>query len=63
MPVETSILSLDNPVFHTYVLAAAIMLLKLMIQPWITVQRMMEVKAGYRSPEDIKKSPLNPNPE
>ena len=62
MSVETTLLSLDNPVFHTYVIAAAIMILKLMIQPWITVQRMMKVHAGFRSPEDMKKSPLNPEP-
>ena len=62
MPVETVTLSLENPVFHTYLLAAGIMLLKLMIQPWITVQRMVKVGAGYRSPEDAKKSPLNPTP-
>lgn len=55
-------LSLDNPVFHVYLIAASIMILKLMIQPWITVQRMMKVSAGFRSPEDAKKSPLNPNP-
>ena len=55
-------LSLDNPVFHVYLIAAAIMILKLMIQPWITVQRMMKVSAGFRSPEDAKKSPLNPKP-
>jgi len=55
-------LSLDNPVFQVYMIAAAIMILKLMIQPWITVQRMMKVSAGFRSPEDAKKSPLNPNP-
>jgi glutathione S-transferase len=61
MPAE-SLLNLDNPVFHTYVLAATIMILKLMIQPWITVQRMMKVRAGFRSPEDLKKSPLNPEP-
>ena len=61
MPVETA-LSLDNPVFHTYVIVAAIMILKLMIQPWITVGRMMKVHAGFRSPEDLKKSPLNPVP-
>ena len=54
--------SLDNPVFHIYLIAAAIMILKLMIQPWITVLRMMKVSAGYRSPEDCKESPLNPNP-
>ena len=62
MPVETTVLSLDNPVFHTYLLAALIMLLKLMLQPWMTVQRMMKVHAGFRSPEDAKKSPLNPVP-
>lgn len=63
MSVETALLSLENPVFHTYMLAAAIMILKLMIQPWITVQRMMKVGAGFRSPEDAKKSPLNPDPK
>ena len=62
MPVETAVLSLENPVFHTYALAATIMILKLMIQPWITVQRMMKVGAGFRSPEDAKRSPLNPAP-
>jgi glutathione S-transferase len=61
MSIDT-ILTLDNPVFHTYALAAAIMLLKLMLQPWMTVQRMMKVRAGFRSPEDAKKSPLNPLP-
>ena len=62
MPADLTILSLDNPVFHTYVIAAAIMILKLMLQPWMTVQRMMKVSAGFRSPEDLKKSPLNPAP-
>jgi glutathione S-transferase len=63
MTVETAILSLDNPVFVAYALAASIMLLKLLLQPWMTVVRMMSVRAGFRSPEDAKKSPLNPNPE
>jgi glutathione S-transferase len=62
MTTDTALLSLDNPVFQIYTIAAAIMILKLMIQPWITVQRMMKVSAGFRSPEDCKKSPLNPNP-
>ena len=62
MTVETALLSLENPVFHTYMLAAAIAILKLMLQPWITVQRMMKVHAGFRSPEDLKKSPVNPEP-
>ena len=62
MQPETALISFDNPVFHTYALAATIMILKLMIQPWITVQRMMKVRAGFRSPEDARKTPLNPNP-
>jgi glutathione S-transferase len=62
MLVDPTTLSLDNPVFQTYVIAASIMILKLMLQPWMTVQRMMKVSAGFRSPEDMKKSPLNPNP-
>ena len=63
MPIEPATLSLENPVFHLYLLAASIMILKLMIQPWITVQRMMKVGAGFRSPEDAKKSPINPTPQ
>jgi glutathione S-transferase len=62
MPTDPTVLSLDNPVFQTYLIAAAIMILKLMLQPWMTVQRMMKVSAGFRSPEDVKKSPLNPQP-
>jgi glutathione S-transferase len=62
MTAATTILSLENPVFYAYVLAASLMLLKLMLQPWITVFRMMKVRGGFRSPEDAKKSPLNPNP-
>jgi uncharacterized MAPEG superfamily protein len=57
------VLSLDNPVFQTYLIAASIMILKLMLQPWMTVVRMMTVGAGFRSPEDLKKTPLNPNPQ
>jgi glutathione S-transferase len=63
MSVDTAILSLENPVFHTYVLAASIMILKLMLQPWMTVVRMMKAGGGFRSPEDARKSPLNPRPE
>jgi glutathione S-transferase len=62
MNAEPTLLSLDNPVFHAYVLAAGIMILKLMLQPWMTVLRMTKVGGGFRSPEDAKRSPLNPNP-
>jgi glutathione S-transferase len=60
MPAD--LLSLDNPVFHAYVIAASIMLLKLMLQPWMTVVRMTRTAGGYRSPEDARRSPLNPEP-
>ena len=62
MSFDPSYLTITNPVFHTYLLAASIMLLKLMLQPWMTVQRMMQVRAGFRSPEDAKQTPLNPEP-
>ncbi len=58
-----AILSLENPVFQTYMIAASIMILKLMFQPWMTVVRMMKAGAGFRAPEDLKKTPLNPNPD
>lgn len=63
MSAESSLLSLANPVFHTYLLTASIMTLKLMLQPWMTVQRMLKVSAGFRSPEDAKRSPINPDPK
>jgi len=44
MHVDASILSLENPVFQTYVLAAGLMILKLMLQPWMTVVRMIKVR-------------------
>lgn len=62
MSFDPNNLTVANPVFHAYVLAASIMLLKLMLQPWMTVQRMMKVSAGFRSPEDAKQTPLNPEP-
>jgi glutathione S-transferase len=55
-------LSLQNPVFATYVIAATIMILKAVSMSWLTVVRMMQVKGGFRSPEDIKRTPLNPEP-
>lgn len=58
-----AMLSFENPVFWTYALAASIMLLKMLLQPWMTVARMMKVGGGFRSPEDAKKSPLNPAPK
>ncbi len=56
-------LGLQNPVFATYVIAATIMILKAVAMSWLTVLRMMQEKGGYRSPEDLRKTPLNPNPD
>jgi glutathione S-transferase len=55
-------ISLQDPVFATYAIAAAIMILKAVAMSWLTVWRMMQEKGGYRSPEDLKKTPLNPLP-
>lgn len=55
-------LTLADPLFVTYVIAAAIMIIKVKAMSWLTVARMMRVKGGFRSPEDVKKSPLNPAP-
>ncbi len=55
-------LTLTNPVFVTYAIAAAIMVLKIMLQGWITVARMMANDAGLASPEDLKPGPANRNP-
>lgn len=63
MAVHAAVLGLENPVFQSYLLAASIMILKLMLQPWMTVVRMMKAGGGFRSPEDAKKSPLNPKPD
>ncbi len=55
-------LNLHNPVFATYVISATIMILKAVCMSWLTVARMMQEKGGFRSPEDIRKTPLNPEP-
>jgi glutathione S-transferase len=56
-------LSLQDPLFATYVIAATLMILKAVGMSWLTVVRMMSVKGGFRSPEDLKKTPLNPAPD
>lgn len=55
-------LSLQDPLFATYAIAAALMILKAVSMSWLTVVRMMKVRSGFRSPEDLKKTPLNPAP-
>lgn len=52
----------SNPLFATYAVAAALMILKVASMSWLTVVRMMTAKGGFRSPEDLKKTPFNPEP-
>ena len=48
-----TVLSMENPVFVTYMITGAIMILKLMGQGWMTVFRMLKVDAGFVTPEEI----------
>jgi glutathione S-transferase len=57
------LISLHNPVFATYAIAATLMILKGVSMSWLTVFRMIQAKSGFRSPEDIRKTPLNPDPD
>jgi glutathione S-transferase len=54
--------SMENPVFVTYMIAAALMILKLMGQGWMTVARMIKSEAGLLNPEDLQAGPANRNP-
>jgi len=57
-----SLLTLENPVFETYVIAAALMVLKIMGQGWMTVYRMLKSNSGLASPEDVQKGLINKSP-
>jgi glutathione S-transferase len=57
-----SLLTFDNPVFRYYAVAAALMIVKMMSQGWITVFRMIKVNGGFRYPEDAQQSLANPHP-
>ncbi len=56
-------LDLGNPLLATYAIAASLMILKVVAMSWLTVVRMMQAKGGFRSPEDLRKTPLNPDPD
>ena len=56
-------LSLSDPLFATYAVAASLMILKVVAMSWLTVLRMMQTGSGLRSPEDLKKTLLNPRPD
>jgi uncharacterized MAPEG superfamily protein len=54
--------SMQNPVFATYMIAAAIMIIKIMGQGWMTVYRMLKSDSGLASPEDLRPGMINKNP-
>ena len=56
-------LNLDNPVFQVYVITAALMALKVMLQGWMTVHRMLKSNSGLASPEDLQKGLINKSPD
>ena len=55
-------LTMENPVFVTYMIAAAIMVLKMMGQGWMTVYRMLKVGGGWATPEDLQAGLINRSP-
>lgn len=55
-------MTFENTVFATYVIAASVMIIKMMGQGWITVHRMMKVGGGFLNPEDANPGMTNPNP-
>ena len=55
--------SLHDPVFATYAIAASLMILKAVGMSWLTVVRMMQVKGGFRAPEDLRRTLFNPDPK
>lgn len=59
-----SAMTIENPVFVTYMIAAALMVLKIMGQGWMTVYRMLKVSSGWATPEDLQAGLINrkPNP-
>jgi uncharacterized MAPEG superfamily protein len=57
------LLNLENPVFTTYMIAASLMVLKVMGQGWMTVYRMLKVGSGWASPEDLRKGLINKEPD
>jgi glutathione S-transferase len=54
--------TLENPVFRVYIVAAGIMILKMIGHAFLTVYRMMKTNGGFLNPEDTRRTLLNANP-
>ncbi len=55
-------LTFENPVFQSYAVAAALIILKLSLHSYFTVYRMIKSNGGLLNPEDLSKTILNPEP-
>lgn len=55
--------SLHDPLFATYAIAASLVILKAVAMSWLTVARMLQAKGGYRAPEDLRRTLINPDPD
>jgi uncharacterized MAPEG superfamily protein len=57
-------IDLGNPVFLTYAISSALLVIKIMGQGWMTVYRMLKSNSGLTSPEDLQVGLINkkPNP-
>ena len=56
------LLTLGNPVFAAYAISAGILIAKGVAMSWLTVVAMLQEKGGFRSPEDLRRTRLNPSP-
>ena len=56
-------LTLSNPVFTTYAVCAALAVLKIMGQGWVTVYRLLKIGGGYAAPEDLRPGLINRKPD
>jgi uncharacterized MAPEG superfamily protein len=56
-------LSFTNPVFTSYAICAALAVLKIMGQGWVSVYRLLKVGGGYASPEDLRPGLINRRPD
>lgn len=58
-----ALLGFDNPVFVAFALSSAVMIVKAVAMSWLTVIRMLWFQSGFRSPEDLRRTLLNPVPD
>lgn len=55
-------LSLSDPLFASYAVAAGVMIVKTLAMAGMTTFQMTRLASGFRSPEDARQTPLNPVP-